>query len=109
MVATPAGRSKDFRSKRRFNMAFHGRRASRCADRHSMRLITPGNFKIARIPMDESIQRDIAIACIVLLQKNAADPQGERERNMLHAPKTKREAIELLLKAASDPDITVEH
>ena len=59
--------------------------------------------------MDENVQHEIALSCIALLQKNAADGQKVGKRNVLHEPKTKREAIELLLKAASEPDITFEN
>ena len=59
--------------------------------------------------MDENVQHEITLACIALLQKNTTDDQKERKRNVLHEPKTKREAIELLLKAVSEPDITFEN
>src|SRR5207244_4515980 len=60
-------------------------------------------------PMDENVQHKIALACIAFLQKNAADSQRARRRNGLGEPTTKREAIELLLKAGSEPEITLEN
>src|SRR5579863_10374315 len=56
-------------------------------------------------PMDENVQQQITLACIALLQKNAADDQQARKRTDRRSPTTKKEAIELLLKAASEPDI----
>src|SRR5216683_6586230 len=53
--------------------------------------------------MHENVQHEITLACIALLQKNAADSQKARKRNVLREPKTKREAIALLLKAGSEP------
>lgn len=58
--------------------------------------------------MDQNIQREITQACIALIQKNAASGQGTRQRSPLGEPKTKKEAIQWLLKAAHDPDITIE-
>jgi hypothetical protein len=58
------------------------------------------------IAMDENVRHQIALACIALLQKNAADSQQARKRGGRRLPTTKREAIELLLKPASEPDIT---
>ncbi len=59
--------------------------------------------------MDENVQQQITLACIALLQKNAADSQQARKRTDRRSPTTKKEAIELLLVAASEPDITLEH
>jgi hypothetical protein len=59
--------------------------------------------------MDENVQQKITLACIALLQKNAADDQQARQRVGLGEPTTKKEAIALLLKAASEPDITLEN
>jgi hypothetical protein len=59
--------------------------------------------------MDENVQQKITLACIALFQKNAADEQQARKRTGLRKPKTKKEAIELLLKAASESDITLEN
>lgn len=59
--------------------------------------------------MDENVQQEITLACIALLQKNAADDQQARKRTGLRGPTTKKEAIELLLSAASEPDITFEN
>lgn len=72
--------------------------------------------------MDENIQHEITQSCIALLQKSAAgelkarpifvvsesDEEGRRRLEELEAqrPKTKKDAAALLLKAASDPDIT---
>src|SRR5947209_14106156 len=61
------------------------------------------------IVMDGDVQRQITLACIGLLQKDAVEFQRERKRTGWRSPTTKREAIELLLKAASEPDITFEH
>ena len=57
--------------------------------------------------MDENVQHEITLACVALLQKNAANYQKARKCSVLREPKTKREAIALLLKAASEPDITL--
>lgn len=57
--------------------------------------------------MDENIQQKITLACASLLQKSAADYGQVRERAGLREPPTKREAVELLLKAASEPDTTL--
>lgn len=57
--------------------------------------------------MDKVTQQKIALACIALLQKSAADYRQERERAGLREPTTKREAIELLLSAANEPGITL--
>jgi len=59
--------------------------------------------------MDENVQQKITLACIALLQKNAADSQQARKRTDRRSPTTKKEAIALLLVAASEPDITLEH
>lgn len=59
--------------------------------------------------MDENTQQKIALACIALLEKNAANDSQERERNSRGEPSTKKEAIDLLLNAASEPDITLEN
>ena len=59
--------------------------------------------------MDENVQHKITLACIALLQKNTADYQQARKRTGLRGPTTKREAIEFLLSAASEPDITLEN
>jgi hypothetical protein len=59
--------------------------------------------------MDENVQHKIILACIALLQKNSADYQQARKRTGLRGPTTKREAIEFLLSAASEPDITLEN
>jgi hypothetical protein len=60
-------------------------------------------------PMDENVQQKIALACIAFLQKNAADEQQERKRNSRYPIKTKKDAIELLLSAASELDIVFEN
>ncbi len=59
--------------------------------------------------MDENVQQKITLACLALLQKNAADSQQARQRTGRRSPTTKKEAIALLLKAASEPDITLEN
>jgi hypothetical protein len=59
--------------------------------------------------MDENVQQKITLACIALLRKNAADDQQARKRTGRRSPTTKKEAIELLLLAASEPDITLEN
>ncbi len=59
--------------------------------------------------MESNIQHEIALACITLLQKNAVDPDKTRKRNGLGDPKTNQEAIAWLLKAGSEPDITLEN
>ncbi len=56
--------------------------------------------------MDENIQHEITLACIALLQKNAANYQKARKSSVLREPQTKREAIAVLLKATSEPEIT---
>ena len=58
------------------------------------------------ILMNENIQQEITLACVTLLQRNAADYETARNCAVLHEPKTKREAIEMLLKAGSEPGIT---
>src|SRR5438552_14240380 len=58
-------------------------------------------------PMDENVQQKITLACIALLQKNAADSQQARQCPGRRSPTTKKEAIVLLLKAGSEPDITL--
>lgn len=74
--------------------------------------------------MDENTQCEIARICIALLQKSAvgelkpkqhlivkeSDEERLRQLKELEAqrPKTKKDAITLLLKAASNPDITIE-
>src|SRR5213593_2899366 len=60
-------------------------------------------------PMEENVQQKITLACLALLQKNAADERQARKRSGRRSPKTKKEAIELLLQAASEPDITLEN
>jgi hypothetical protein len=57
--------------------------------------------------MDENVQQKITLACIALLQKNAADSQQARQCTGRRSPTTKKEAIALLLSAASEPDITL--
>jgi len=59
--------------------------------------------------MDEKVQQKITLACLALLQKNAADDQQARKRTGRRSPTTKREAIELLLKVGSEPDIILEN
>ncbi len=59
--------------------------------------------------MDENTQQKIAVACITLLEKNAADSGGERERNSRGEPSTKEEAIEWLLNAADETHTTLEN
>ena len=59
--------------------------------------------------MDENVQKKITLACIALLQKNAADSQQARKHTDRRSPTTKKEAIELLLLAASEPGITLEN
>jgi len=70
--------------------------------------------------MDEDIQREITRVCIALLQKSAAgdhsasqycavcSPGNEAmgQCNAPQTPKTKKDALAFLLKAASEPDIT---
>lgn len=59
--------------------------------------------------MGENVQQNIEQACIALLQKNAANYGQERERTSRREPTTKKEAIELLLNSANEPDITFEN
>ena len=59
--------------------------------------------------MDENVQQKITLACMALLQKNAAGSQQARQCTGRRSPTTKKEAIALLLKAASEPDITLEN
>ncbi|MBV9617361.1 MAG: hypothetical protein JO011_22690 [Ktedonobacteraceae bacterium] len=56
--------------------------------------------------MESNVQQEIALACNALLAKNASDPHKAGNCSNLSEPKTKREAIALLVKAGSDPDIT---
>ena len=58
--------------------------------------------------MDERAWQKITLACIALLQKNAADDQQVRKRTEYRTPTTKKEALALLLSVASEPDITFE-
>src|ERR1700676_624032 len=60
------------------------------------------------IVMDENVQHQITLACIALLQKNAVESHGARKRTGRRSPTTKKESIEVLLKAASEPDIAFE-
>lgn len=55
--------------------------------------------------MDEHVQHQIIQACIALLQKNSTDHQATGERGVLHVPKTRQEAIQLLLALAKRRDI----
>lgn len=57
--------------------------------------------------MDENVRHAITLACYTLLQKNAADDQKSRACGISHKPKTKKEAIELLLKVAGEPAIAL--
>ena len=59
--------------------------------------------------MHENVQQQITLACMALLQKNAADSQQARKHTDRRSPTTKKEAIELLLLAASEPGITLEN
>lgn len=59
--------------------------------------------------MDETTQQQIALACVALLEKDAANYSQERECNSRGEPSTKKEAIEWLVNAAGEPDITLEN
>ncbi|HJT59144.1 MAG TPA: hypothetical protein VJ761_21740 [Ktedonobacteraceae bacterium] len=59
--------------------------------------------------MDEHVQHQITQACIALLQKNAADHQARREIGVLYELKTKQEAIELLLRAGSEAEASIQN
>ena len=61
--------------------------------------------------MDESTQQKIAQGCIALLEKNAANDNQERICSIgsRSGPSTKKKAIELLLNAANEPDVDMEH
>src|SRR6266571_2332765 len=60
------------------------------------------------IVMESNVQHEIMLICIALLRKNAADSHQARKRSVIGEPKTKREAIALLLEAGSEPDTTLE-
>lgn len=59
--------------------------------------------------MDETTQQKIAVACIALLERDAANDNQERKCNSWGEPSTKKQAIEWLLNAASEPDMTLEN
>lgn len=59
--------------------------------------------------MDETTQQKIAVACIALLERDAANDNQERISNNRGEPSTKKEAVEWLLNAASASDITLEN
>jgi len=50
--------------------------------------------------MDDNLQKKITLACIALLQKNAADEQQARKCGGLYSPKTKKEAIAMFRASA---------
>jgi hypothetical protein len=62
--------------------------------------------------MDENVQQKIAQACIALLGKDAANDSQERACSIQSqeevGPSTKKEAIEWLLNAASEQDISLQ-